>query len=367
MRKFVFKSMIVVFAVLSISCTSASKVKETYSKYKDNGKYGLIDQKKNVVLKAEFEEIKYNEVYLCTSKGQKNCIYDNKLNLLYEMDPEAYKIKFVSPNLFYYMLGTKTDTTTYLLNLQTKESYYSPAHFAEENSLSSEPWIAHVSGFFSQDMQVKTTGYYHTYPYRNNRAVILTKDWETEIIDENFDCIVRNIMFVADYYSEGLIPVSFEGEYTESGEWTNGKNCYIDIDGNIVYECDFKFDGINRGSIKDLQTIGIIGSFHEGMAVVRKLDETWVILNRDFTHFYLPEDCLPASYAYTNGLLLVTKEVNGKAMYGYVDKTCKMVVPCEYSYAEPFDGKYAIVRKDGIDGVIDKKGKFTAVTDFMYK
>lgn len=48
---------------------------------------------------------------------------------------------------------------------------------------------------------------------------------------------------------------------------------------------------------------------------------------------------------------------NGEDLYGYVNDSGKLVIPCTFNYAEGFSEGMAIVEKDGLYGFIDKTGK----------
>ncbi len=346
--------------IFNILCVFTSFVfaEGKYSLYKDNGKYGLIDKNKKIVLNADYEEIKFNDVYLCKSKEIGNYIYDENLNVLHKFEEGDNKIIMTSPFLFYLSRGEGFYEKYYLYNLNTDEIIDAHNRFFEGN-ISGEPWICSQSRYHSYDLQIQVLQCDKAYPYRSNRAVILNYDWEGEIIDENFNTVLNHIYASADYYSEGLIPVILYAEGGNSKNNLRGKSYYVDLNGNIVYECDFDFNEINRDTIKHIQNNLVIGSFNEGVAVVQKSDESWVILDRDFNKYYLSEGCKVESTSYSNGLLLISKIIDGEKRYGFVDKRCNVAIPFEYTNAKSFDGKYAIVTKDGIEGIIDNKNRFT--------
>jgi len=350
-----------IFLVTIISCTTMSN---EYSLYRENGKYGLIDEKRDIVLPAEFDEITENEVYLCQKKDGESYVYDDKVNLLHTFSSKQKDVQMCSPTLFYYEEGEVIDLTLYVLDIVSKD-IFPVRFFMVEGNISTEPWIASRTTFYSKDMQQKSERYGRVYPYRENRAVVV-EDWISngKIIDENFATVVDKIYASADYYSEGLIPVILNGELNDAGYAKPGKSCYLDLNGNVVYECDFDFNYTDRSTIKHLQIPLVIGSFVENVAVVKAKTNQWFILDRDFNKHYLPEGYEVESYSYSNGLLLVSKLENKQRLYGFVDKECNLVIPCEFSHAEAFDGKYAIVVKDGKDAVIDKEGKVYYCDEF---
>ena len=361
--KKVFFTLILTLTFVStlISCTTVSN---EYSLYRENGKYGLIDEKREVVLPAEFDEITENEVYLCQKKDGESYVYDDKVNLLHTFSSEQKDVQMCSPTLFYYKEGNVIDLKYYVLDIVSKEVFSISFNMIEGN-ISIEPWVASRTSFYSKDMQQASKFYGRVYPYRENRAVIVENwDGNSQIIDENFAVIVDKIYASADYYSEGLIPVILNGELNDAVYAKPGKSCYLDLNGNVVYECDFDFDYVQRGQYNSVQVPLVIGSFVEDVAVVKAKTNQWFILDRDFNKHYLPEGYEVESYSYSNGLLLVSKLENKQRLYGFVDKECNLVIPCEFSYAEPFDGKYAIVEKDGKDAVIDREGKVYYCDEF---
>lgn len=342
--------------LLSISVSFLFASNE-YSLFKSNGKYGLIDSKQKIVLDAEYEEIKFNEVYLCKKNKQEVFIYDNKMNLIHQFDNDTNKIVMTSPWVFYINKGYAANQTWNLYNLLSNETIEAHDEFFEGN-ISGEPWIAGRFSFYSKDLQKVSNRYQCVYPYRNNRAVVLIEQEKGQIIDEKFSVVLDHIYATADYYCEGLIPIVL---YDKNNLDSVKKSYYADINGNIIYECDFDFNIIGRDTIKHIQTLLVHGSFNENVAVVQKSDKSWFVLDKKFNKYYLPENCTVESDKYSNGLLLISKKINDEKKYGFVDKNCNLVIPCDFSYAESFFGKYAIVIKDNTEGIIDAKGKFIPV------
>lgn len=348
------KKIILILLVLSELILLPAEGK--YSLYKSNGKYGLIDNKRNVVLKAEFSEIKYNNVYLCKTRTNGNFVYDENINLLHYFPTKMEKLIMVSPIYFYYTTGYAVDTKYCVYNILNNK-IYEVSNLIEGNTRN-EPWIAARSCFYSKELEAQYDRYDCVYPYREKRAVILNYDRECEIINEKFETVLNGILASADYYSEGLLPIVFYKEGASFRNPESGKSCYVDVNGNIVYECDFDFNYIWRDTIKQIQVPEIIGSFNEGIAVIQKSDKSWIILDKNFQKHYLPKDCNVESHSYHNGLLLVSKTIDGQKKYGFIDKECKAVIPFDYSYAESFDGLYAIVEKEGKEGIINTEANF---------
>jgi len=348
-----------------ILCTILFSVfpKEKFSLYKNNGKYGAIDKNKKIVLEAIYDEIKFNEVYLCKKNGKEYSIYDSNMSLKHNFSVDNKNVIMCSPSLFFYKTGEKVNEKSYLYNLQNNKTILAIENFIENNKID-EPWIASQYGFYSKDMIPQKVKYNRVYPFRENRAVVLNQERECEIVDEKFNIIASKILAAADYYSEGLIPVVMMEEGSNFKNPKSGESYYLDLNGDIVYKCDFDFNYIWRDTNKHIQVPEVIGSFYEGMAVVQQKDKSWMLLDKKFNKYYLPKDCTVEQNRYSNGLLLISKVINNEKKYGFIDKKSNIVVSFDYTYAEGFDGSYAIVIKDGINGVIDNKGRFTSVSDF---
>ena len=342
----------IVLVIISILTFHLMAV-ENYSLYKKNGKYGIINSNKMIVLSAVYDEIVYNDVFLCKSDSVGNYIYDDNLKLLHKFNYGENKIMMCSPSVFYFSKGEGFYETHYLLNLSNGNTEKAGLRFQEGNKAEA-PWLAGQLRFYSKDLEEQSFGCNHAYPYRENRAVILNYNREGEIIDENFKTVLDKIFAAADYYSEGVIPVVMMNKNGEAGE-----SCYVDTDGKIVYRCDFDFNYIWRDEINCIQVPLVIGSFNEGYAVVQTIDKKWLILNKSFDKILIPNEYVVESMSFSNGLLLVSKNENNKQTFGFIDNNCKVVIPFEYDDAEAFWGDYAIVQKNGSYGIINKNELFT--------
>ena len=351
MKKIIITLLITFLATL-ISCTT---VDGEYSLYRENGKYGLINEKREIVLSAEYDEIQENEVYLCKSEEKGNYVYSETLEVLHKFEDGQHSIIMCSPSLFYFKTGEKWYIENFFYSLPDNTTTMTSLKAINGNK-SNELWVAGRSAFFKPDLTEFVDNWHCTYPYRENRAVVMNYDFVGEIIDEKFSLILGEIKATADYYSEGLIPVVMN----------SGESRYVDVNGNVVYECDFDFDYVQRGQYNSVQVPLVIGSFVEDVAVVKAKENQWFILDRDFNKHFLPEGYEVESYTYSNGLLLVSKTENKEKKYGFVDKNCNIVIPCDFSYAESFDGKYAIVEKDEKDAVIDKRGNIFYSEDLKW-
>lgn len=87
--------LMIIFLATLVSCTT---ITNEYSLYRENGKYGLIDEKRKVVLPAEFDEIQYNDVYLCKSNEKGNYVYSADLEVLHKFAEDQHSIIMCSPD-----------------------------------------------------------------------------------------------------------------------------------------------------------------------------------------------------------------------------------------------------------------------------
>lgn len=73
---------------------------------------------------------------------------------------------------------------------------------------------------------------------------------------------------------------------------------------------------------------------------------------------------LVAGGAFSEGMALITVDVDGKKKYGYIDRTGKVAIPAQYDDANKFSEGLAAVGRDGRHGFIDKAG--TEVLPLQY-
>ena len=149
-------------------------------------------------------------------------------------------------------------------------------------------------------------------------------------------------------FSDGLAAVLYRGE-----GWG-----YIDISGKFVIPC--QYDDTIEEPLMD---------FSDGAAWVQnKSGETLCLDKTGNVLFTLPEEYSTYGYiqplgSFSDGLAQVTRE--GKR--GFIDKTGKEVIPCQYSSVKPFSEGLAAVYNsaDGVWTYIDKTGN-TAIP-FQYQ
>ena len=89
--KRLFISITILFLLGSINAQT------TVSLFKTCGKYGIINADKKIIIPANFDEIKIDEVIFCKNNTGKSIVYDDKLKILYQFNNGENKIKMISP------------------------------------------------------------------------------------------------------------------------------------------------------------------------------------------------------------------------------------------------------------------------------
>lgn len=105
-----------------------------------------------------------------------------------------------------------------------------------------------------------------------------------------------------------------------------------------------------------------IGGFNDDRAwVLKTATSNWICISPDGkTAFTMSRDYSP--YSYSCGLAAVKRTSDN--MIGYLDLSGKLVIPFNFKAADDHDVSFvnneAVVSQNGVVGVIDKSGKFTA-------
>jgi hypothetical protein len=159
-------------------------------------------------------------------------------------------------------------------------------------------------------------------------------------INKSGKWIIKAQWAVAGVFKDGMASVSEKSE-------DEPLFSYIDITGKRIGEYEFTTaDPFNEG----IAAVGImVGKGDDAAVKMTYIDKTGKRITKDFF-----EDTLP----FSEGLGSVSKEVGGKLLYGFMDKTGKMVIPITHDQAEGMKPKMAF--KEGfcptVKGYIDTKG-----------
>gem|GEM_PF-7098983 len=136
---------------------------------------------------------------------------------------------------------------------------------------------------------------------------------------------------------------------------------------------NWKTDGfVNTKGELTLKYTGSIGDFYEGLATDSSSSRFYFINKEGKTVFYVPVGYetyggghLGGSQNFIEGRALIRKQGTTYGNVGAIDKTGKIVIPCEYWQISEFLNGYAIAAKNKKMGLIDTNGNI--VIPFVYE
>ena len=193
---------------------------------------------------------------------------------------------------------------------------------------------------------------------------VLGDEYEKEkgwigFIDKKGDWAIKPQFFQASYFSEGYALVQSEAMpkdlYIKMPNSDLVRNNY---ERKSLYLIDKKGNKVE--SVKDCRWRY---SFREGLALVYDKNFQPFFINGQCQEvFRLSPDIQIDNVRYfTEGLLLVKKEINGKSMFGYLDRTGKVAIDFKFVDADYFsDGLAGVVIRDGdknYNAYINKMGE----------
>lgn len=186
-------------------------------------------------------------------------------------------------------------------------------------------------GFADQDNNIIIDAEYDMVSPFSEGFSEVRKNNKSGFIDMRGNVTIPIIYDHVGYFHEGIV-----------GIWKNNKWGYVDKNGNEIIPCIY--DHVDR--------------FSEGLAFVRTNGKRMVIDRNNNVLFSLNEDGI--NHDFHEGLATIEQD----GMWGFIDKTGKIVIPCIYKYADDFYEGLAQVEKYGKLGYIDQSGKLTI--DFKY-
>jgi hypothetical protein len=154
-------------------------------------------------------------------------------------------------------------------------------------------------------------------------------------IDKTGALVVEPRFDLADDFSDGMAVVT-----------ENDKIGYIDASGSVVIQPQFY-------PVPDEDT----AAFSDGLAAVLTgagTDVRWGAIDKT-GKLVIPAQYVVAS-KFSDGLCCVMVEKDGQQLWGYVDKMGTMVIEPRFKYPADFHEGMAVVRLDGRNFFIDRKG-----------
>ncbi len=312
------KNKLLIVLLYSMVICSCSFSKE-YSVFCENRLYGIIDENRNVIMEPNYNSISINDNSIITymSKDRITEIYNKSLELLFS--DSWVNLTFYSEDKI--LIKESQPGNRYLLDLIT-------------------------------GVKTEFNKYTNVYGYRDNVGLIVGNNvgsFSYSIADINGNVLLTDIVEAHSVYTNGMIAVIMR----------DGKSGFVNQKGEMVIEADFYIEPSDIGP-RAYPIIRYL--FNENYAFVKNNEQKWVQYDIEGNVKPFPGNIEPATYCYINGLVPVLDKQTKK--YGYMNPDFDLVIPCEFSYADPFDGKYAIVVHNGKDAVIDREGKVYYCDEF---
>lgn len=205
-------------------------------------------------------------------------------------------------------------------------------------------------------------------------------------IDKTGQMVIKPQFGWTRNFSEGLAFVNLhKNMYGEHIDWYKAvTGCgFCDKNGKVVLRvgygtrpADFReglsWTGKNyidkTGKVESGETVEEGDSFYEGMAAAKKGGQ-WGYLGRDSMQFVISPQ-FAAARRFSDGLAAVAEGTvvvkSSNLKWGYVDKSGKKVIECNFEDAGLFSEGLAPVRTGGKWGYIDKSGKLVIEAKYDY-
>ncbi len=302
------------FFIFILSCAYA----ESYSIFFNEGLCGVIDEKRKIVLDANYIRIEKNQknYFLCEKQNSAYDFYSPDIKLIYQL-PENSSARAYSNSEYqiYYWDDKKNSNLREILNIETLSRY----ECRKYEDLVRQPF------YWEDDMTV----------------VIRVVDGPSlSVVDRNENVLVSNIKQAGSNYHEGVLPVIFN----------NGRSGYINKKGKIVIKTFLYED--SRWETGKIDSI-LNYNFSEGVAFFQKAKDEWCIIDKKGKVKELPENIIFTTRLFINGLTVI-EDKNHR--YGYMNKKLEIQIPCIFDKAKSFINDYAAVVYNGKDAIIDSKG-----------
>lgn len=337
------KMKLVVFYLLLCSVVYS----KDFIKIKYNEKYGLLDSNFNIVFPTIYSNIIIdnkrfllidNKTVIIKENNRTNSVIaKHRVDTIEKISDSIYLFSGRGPCSIYdfdkgkFVLQGKYINKSlfgvYLTEMLSVENYYISLDDLEEKHLFDKNYI-------------------RTYPFIEDRAIVLKDDWVKSLINKEGEIILDNIVNSGWEFCDGLLPVI-----------TNTKSGFINIEGEFVIECPI---------VDEYKTTNSSGNptlpcyFSDGLAYVHSSENEWIIIDKkgnEITEVNYPS----SSSIFSEGLLNVFQD--GKC--GYINTKGELVIPLVFDDANKFDNGYAIVIYNGEDAIIDKKGNIYLTKDLI--
>lgn len=291
---------------------------KSYSIFYLNNLCGVIDENRKIIVEPKYEDIKIskNDYFVCLKVIRGTDFYDVKGVKILESPNNNFSRKYSDYEWLSYIPNSGNKYIK--LNIKTKkETEFINETWSKENLPHFVNNVSPIIIFPESDRK-----YYYTIQSIDGK--ILASD-------------IRQ----TDYcYSEGLIPVVFY----------NNKSGFLNIKGKMVIDVPL-YEDYRMGGLRISPFLNY--TFSEGVVFIQTEKDKWFLINKKGYKTELPKEFKFITRKYSNGLTVVKNQEN---KFGYVNKKFELVIPCNFESANGFEGKYAAVKYDGKDAIVDKTG-----------
>jgi len=301
--------------LFSINVSNLGQFFEGFAIYHHKNKFGYIDSLGHSTIFHEYDSAQnFSEGLALVSVGKRFYFIDKKGNKILKT---PYFPPFTMPCSCKYSEG--------LVGITLREVPFQMGYFDKKGKMIFQLPERYVGGGFSEGFAPVRVSLKNGYAYKFG------------YIDKSGNIIIPLIYDTALPFSEGIGMVRENKNY--KGIDRHGKELFkITAD-----ECWPFSDGLSKVSVN--QKIGFINP--KGQIVI------------------IPQFDWACSFYNGRALVEIKKDTlksliklrDKESMYGYIDKTGKMVIPAIFESASNFDGDLAEVRLNGKQCYIDKNGK----------
>ena len=301
-----------ILLLLIVLLCNLSLISEDYSLFRIGGLYGIIGNNRKIVMQPSYDWIDIGENSIVCSKKGVIEIYNKSLKLLY------------------------TDSWVNILDYTENEILITESLTANKKLLN--VFTGTISDYNRNERYLEEHG------YRDNLELV----WESgkseflySIVDTKGNVILTDIEEAHSVYTNRMIAVILK----------DGRSGFINTKGQLIIETDFYIEPEDIGPRKYPV---IRYAFSEKYALVKKQNQKWVQFDLKGRMKEFPDSIEPVEPYYHNGLVLIRDKTTNK--FGYMNPKFEKVILCNFDEACSFAGKYAVVKFNNKDAIIDKKG-----------
>lgn len=324
-----------------------------FIKIKNGDKYGIINEKHELISKIDYSNITLINSYVFLNTGKSIEIRNEKnqtIDIIYPNDCSFFTSVEYLIHDYYLFKGFLKDL---IYDLKSKKSFYSKKIAANVfNDKTSYLIPVYTGGYFyslkNRKNYFSNLSFQKVFPFVDGVAIVLKDNWEKALIDEKGNIILDNIVNSGWQFRNGLLPVI-----------TKDCSGFINKKGQFLYKCPI-FDEFRNENAGGNPTLWC--SFSEGYSYIHTSEDKWILVNQNFE--VIKKDLSYSANTrkgFSEGLL----PVKWKSKCGYLDVNGELEIPLIFDEAEDFCNGYACVVYNGENAVVDRKGNIYFTKDII--